>query len=344
MNTPNLIKAIPKLEQHVHLIGSTQPKTLLWIMQDSGAKSSLKTLEDIKKFYKYTDFNHFIRVYSSVNDLVTKESYYELITYELLQSESACNVQHVEAIFSAFDHVRRGMDYGKMLNAINTGIFHATRDFGITCSIRVDLVRNYGPEIGNMVLDWIRENGRNVVGIDIGGSEKEYPPEPYEQVYLRAKKMGLHLVAHAGEVAGPESVRGAVERLGVERIGHGVTVAHDPELMILIKNKGITIEACPVSNLRTGAVKNLHEHPIREFIRNGINVTVNSDDPSMFGTDMNNEYLLLNKELGFTPSELAKISFNAVNSAFLLEKRKQMLKEYFQTELFKMGLDQPREP
>ncbi|MCX6642217.1 MAG: adenosine deaminase [Candidatus Bathyarchaeota archaeon] len=338
MNPSDIIRALPKLEQHIHIIGSTQPETLLWLIQDSGVKSDLKTLEDVKKHYRFTDFSHFIRVYSSVNDIVTKESQYELITYEMLQNEAKNNVRHVEAIWSAYDHMRRGLDYIKMLDSINAGIRRASRDFGVTCTIRVDLVRNYGPEIGAMLLERIKEKGDNIVAVDIGGSENGYPPEPYEAVFRRAREQGLHLVAHAGEAAGPESVWGAVECLKVERIGHGVAATRDKATIQLLKSRNVTIECCPISNLRTGAIKSIKEHPIREFIQNGLKVSLNSDDPPMFGTDMNNEYLMLNKELDFTPRELANISLNAVDTAFLPEVSKRELHEIFVGELQRLKL------
>ncbi len=329
MDTEELIRRLPKLEQHVHIVGSTKPETLLHIIEDSGAETKLKNLDDIKGFFQYSDFPHFISVYSTVNDCIIDEKYYEQITYEMLESDAACNVKHVEAIFSANDHVRRGLDYGKMLDAINRGIRRAKRKWGITCTIRVDLVRNYGPESALKQLGWLRKKGDNIVAVDIGGSENGFPPEPYEKVYKKAKDLGLHLVAHAGEAAGPESVWGAVKTLGVERIGHGVTAASDPELIKELRTRGIGIETCPVSNLRTGAIKVVKEHPIRTFIRNGIKVSVNSDDPPMFNTEMNNEYLQLHRELGFSVDELMRISLDSIETSFLPVKKKEELRGKF---------------
>jgi aminodeoxyfutalosine deaminase len=141
--------------------------------------------------------------------------------------------------------------------------------------------------------------------------------------------MGLRLVAHAGEATGLGSVWGAVRGLGVERIGHGTVAVKDPELLRFLAERKVTIEACPVSNVRTGAVASVAQHPIREFIEHGIRVTVNSDDPPMFGTDMNNEYIQLHEQLGFTVPELFQLSLNAVDSAFLQEKEKAALREQF---------------
>ncbi|MDP2900854.1 MAG: adenosine deaminase [Candidatus Bathyarchaeota archaeon] len=332
MDTEEIIRRLPKIEQHVHIVGSTKPETLLRIIEDSGAETKLKTLDDIKGFFRYRDFPHFISVYSTVNDCIIDEKYYEQITYEMLESDAGCNVKHVEAIFSANDHVRRGLDYGEMLDAINRGIRRAKRKWGITCTIRVDLVRNYGPGSALTQLDWLRKKGDNIVAVDIGGSEDGFPPEPYEAVYKKARDLDLHLVAHAGEAAGPESVWGAVKTLGVERIGHGVTAASDPELLRELRTRGVGIETCPVSNLRTGAIKTMKEHPIRSFIKNGIKVSVNSDDPPMFNTEMNNEYLQLHRELGFSVDELMRISLDSIETSFLPAKKKEELREKFLVE------------
>jgi len=336
MLTEEAILALPKLEQHVHIVGSTRPETLLWLIRDQGKDDPLKTIEDVRNFYQYRDFEHFISVYSRVNDYITKERYYERIAYEMLESDAKCNVRHVEAIWSPYDHVRRGLDYEKMLDYINRGIRRAESDFGVTCTIRVDLVRNYGPDVGMKVLDMVEVKGDNIVGIDLGGSEEGYPPDPYERAYHRARDLGLHLVAHAGEASGPKSVWGAVSKLGVERIGHGVAAARDPSLMRELAAKGVAVETCPVSNLRTGAVKRMADHPIRSFIEGGILVSVSGDDPPMFNTDMGNEYLTLHRELGFTVDELYKISTDSIETSFLPEEKKERLRKSFQREYEKL--------
>jgi adenosine deaminase len=182
------------------------------------------------------------------------------------------------------------------------------------------------------ILDLIENKNDNVVSVDIGGSEESYPPKPYVPVFQRAKKMGLHLVAHAGEAAGPESVWEAVKELHVERIGHGVSASTDPKLMQYLLEHGITVEACPTSNVKTGVVEEMEKHPVKTFFEKGIGVTVNTDDPSMFGTNMNNEYLQLYRRLNFTIPQLFKLSLNAVESSFLPERQKTNLQESFTKE------------
>jgi adenosine deaminase len=327
MQIEQLIKKLPKVEQHVHIVGSTRPETLLWLAEEGGLDKPFKTSTDAQRFFQYKNFPQFIDVYCTVVDCITKESQFERITYEMLESDAKCNVQYVEASFSAPDHVLRGLDYGKMLDSINRGINHARMDFGIECNVRVDLVRNYGPEKGMEVLDWIESKSDNIVSIDLGGSEERFPAKPYKSVYQRARNMGLHLVAHAGEAAGAESIWQAVNELEVEHIGHGVTAINEPKLLEHLKKRSITIETCPTSNVRTRVVHTLKSHPIKVFHDLGLTVTVNTDDPTMFGTDMNNEFLQLHRQLGFSLSELFKLSLNAVNSSFLPEESKSKMRE-----------------
>jgi aminodeoxyfutalosine deaminase len=338
MDTLELIRALPKAEQHIHIVGATRPETLLWLMEESG-DSRFESLVEVERFFQYSDFDHFISVYSTVSKFIVDEGQFERITYEMLEDDAHCNVRYVEASFSAPDHVKEGLDYGRMLDAINRGARRAREDFGIECNLRIDLVRNYGPDHGMEVLDWIEAKGDNVVAVDIGGSERGYPPEPYEGVYARAREMGLHLAAHAGEAVGPESIWGALRHLDVERIGHGTSAIKDPYLLTYLRDCGITVETCPVSNVRTNAVPSVGEHPVRAFYDSGIRVTVNSDDPSMFGTDMNNEYVQLHRQLGFTVPELFQISLNAVDSAFMPDWEKARLREEFHEEIDRLTAD-----
>jgi len=329
LSSERLIRALPKAELHVHLIGSIRPETLLDIVEEEGLEAPFRSMKDVRELFKYRDFPHFISIYTLVNDCIVDERYFERITYELLEDEARCNVRYVEISFSPRDHTRRGLDYGEMLDAMNRARRRGRRELGIESHIRVDLVRNYGPEAAMETLDLVESKGEGVVSVDIGGSEDRFPPKPFAPVYRRARGMGLHLVAHAGEAAGPESIWDAVRHLGVERIGHGVAAIRDRELMKCLKELDIAVEACPTSNILIGIVPSLEEHPIRGFYDYGLRVSANTDDPSMFDTDMNREYLRLHRHLGFTVEELLKLSLTAVGSSFLPEDERRGMREHF---------------
>ena len=332
MEVEQQIRKLPKAEQHIHIVGSTRPQTLLWLAEDGDLDKPFKTSTDVQDFFQFTSFPQFIKVYSTVVDCITKENQFERITYEMLESEAQSNVLYVEASFSPLDHVVRGLDYGKMLDAANRGIGRARMDFAIECNLRIDLVRNYGPEKGMEVLDWVECKNDNIISVDLGGSEERFPAKPYKPVFQRARKMGLHLVAHAGEAAGTDSIWQALTELEVERIGHGVAAIHEPKLMEHLKKRNIVIETCPTSNVKTRIVDTIKNHPIRVFNEFGLAVTVNTDDPSIFATDMNNEYLQLHRQLGFSLEELFRLSLNGVNSSFLpKESKSKMLKSFTKT-------------
>jgi adenosine deaminase len=333
MNTIEAIRKLPKIELHVHIIGSIRPETLLSIIETERVKTPYANVEQIIKRFRYTDFLNFIRAYMEIVEYISDEQYFEQITYEMLQNCAKSNVRYVEASFSPRDHLPKGLMFDKMVDSINKGIRRANIDFGIETNIRVDIVRNSTYEEGMEIIDFIERKPDNIISVDLGGKESGFLPRRFTEHYKRATELGLHRVAHAGEAAGPESIWDAIYSLDVERIGHGVTAHQDPDLVEYLKREQIGIEMCPVSNLRTGVITSINEHPIREFFDKGLLVTVSSDDPSLFHTDMNNEYIQLHNQLNFSFGELYQLSLNGIETAFLdestkLEFRNKFSKEY----------------
>ncbi|MDH4213509.1 MAG: adenosine deaminase [Candidatus Thorarchaeota archaeon] len=329
MNSLEAIRALPKVELHVHVLGSIRPSTLLDIIIEDDIKVAYKTEQDIINRFQYTDFANFISVYMEIIKCIKDGKHFETITYEMLENCASCNTQYVELSFSPMDHIKQGIEFVTIVNAINKGIKRAHKEFGILTNIRVDLVRDSAMEEAMNILRSIKANSHNIVSIDIGGNESAHSPKPFAPVYKCAREMGLHLVAHAGEAAGPKSIWDAIRYLNVERIGHGVTAQEDPNLMEYLKRERIAIEMCPVSNLRTGVISSMRNHPIRDFFDRGLFVNVNSDDPSLFHTDLNNEYIQLHKHLDFTLPELFQISLNGVDAAFVNLQRKTQLRTLF---------------
>jgi adenosine deaminase len=332
MEILDAIRILPKVELHVHVLGSIRPETLLAIIENDGISSPYTNVSEIKKRFEYTNFLSFLQTYMEVNGYILDEHHFERLTYELLENCWKNAVRYVEVSFSPRDHMANGLKFEKMVDAINRGIRQANKEFGIDADIRVDIVRNSSFEEAAEILDLIEENPTRIVSIDIGGNEKEYPPRLFTEIYRSGREKGLHCVAHAGEAVGPESIWEALRFLNVERIGHGVTAREDPQLIEYLNEKQIAIEMCPVSNLRTGAISSIREHPIREFFDRGLLVTVNSDDPSLFHTDMNNEFIQLYKNLNFSLEELFQLTLNAVHTAFIDVTRKSKLKRHLNEE------------
>lgn len=325
-----LIEQMPKVEQHIHIVGSIRPKTLQWLATQGHINVPNFANPEIKaRIFRYSDFEDFVDSYSLVMRCIGREDQFERIVYEMLEDEAKQNVRYVEASFSAPDHTRLGLDYCAMLKAINRGIDKAELDFGVECNLRIDLVRDYGPDAAMRYLDLISECRERVVAIDIGGREHAFRPEKFAAAYRKAKQMGLHLTAHAGETGDAQSIWNTVKHLGVERVGHGVSARDDPALIEYLLKNNISLEMCPISNLRTGVVDDIRNHPIRAFFDEGLNVTVNSDDPTMFDTNMNRECQTLHDELDFTVEELFRLSLNALDSSFLTEVSKKRFREAF---------------
>ena len=332
MDTLDAICALPKVELHVHILGSIRPETLLSIIREDGVKAPYTTVEEITKRFEYTDFMNFLRTYMEIVEYITDERHFEQITYEMLQNCAKSNVHYVEASFSPPDHIQKGLRFNAMLDSINRGIKRARHDFQVETNIRVDTCRSSTFEQAMEILNQIEKKPDNIISLDLGGDEKQFPPGRFAEHYKRATTLGLHRVAHAGEGAGPESIWDAIHSLDVERIGHGVTARQDSDLIEYLKHKQIAIEMCPVSNLRTGVVASIEEHPIREFYDRGLLVTVSSDDPSLFHTNMNNEYIQLHEHLNFSLEELFQISLNGIKTAFIGESSKSELQKRFSEE------------
>jgi adenosine deaminase len=329
----DFIRAMPKAELHLHLEGAIPHETLLHQIRRKGTEPSIRTVEDLKAKLTYTDFPSFIDLWVWKNTFIQDEKDFEDIAYAMLEGLSRQNVKYVESFYAPGDYGRFGLSTEGITECVIAGKERARRDFGIRCELIIDLIRDHGPEIGMKRLDEVTPYlGSGVIGIGIGGSEQLFPARPYAEVYEEARRRGFRLTAHAGEVAGAESIRSAIEDLGAERIGHGVRAYEDPDVVAILKERGIPLEMCIISNSRTGVCPSVSDHPIKAYFRQGLVVTVNSDDPSMFSSTLTDEYLALSRDLGFTLDEVKQVGLNAVRSSFLGDEDKHGLISLFEDE------------
>ncbi len=331
------IANMPKAEIHLHLEGAIPIETLYGFARRAGARSGIGSIEDLKAKMAYRDFSHFIEVWTWKNTFIQGYADFETIAYEVLRSLSREHIRYVEAHYSPGDYYMQGLKTDGITESVLAGAARARSDFGIRCGLIIDLVRDHGPDVGMVRLKEATPYlGKGVVAVGLGGSEAEHPPAAYAGVYRAARDRGFHLTAHAGEVAGPESIRDAVIELGAERIGHGVRASEDPEVVALLRAREIPLEMCVISNVRTGVIRSVAEHPVRRYFDDGLVVTVNSDDPVMFDTTLTTEYLALAGELGFSREEIEEVALNGVRSSFLPgEDRARMLDE-FETEMARL--------
>ncbi|MFI8788357.1 adenosine deaminase [Streptomyces sp. NPDC055105] len=319
------IAGLPKAELHVHHVGSASPRivsTLAARHPDSKVPTDPEALAD---YFTFTDFAHFIDVYLSVVDLVRTPEDVRLLTFEVARDMARQNVRYAELTITPYSSVRRGIDEYAFMEAIEDARKAAEAEFGTLLRWCFDIPGEAGLESAEETVrlattDTIRPEG--LVSFGLGGPEIGVPRPQFKPYFDRAIAAGLHSVPHAGETTGPGTVWDALVHLGAERIGHGTTSAQDPKLLAHLAEHRIPLEVCPTSNIATRAVKTLEEHPIRQFVDAGVVVTVNSDDPPMFGTDLNTEYAVAARLLDLDERGVAALARNAVDASFLDEPGK----------------------
>ena len=337
----SFIQSLPKAELHLHLEGSVEPGTLAELSRrhntplptennryDVRGSGDVLSEEDVRRLYSYKDFDGFMLAFKSVTERLRTPEDYELITYRLMQKLRQQNIMHAEVYVSVGVIRWRGQDFEPIFEGMERGRERGQRDFGASLFWIFDAVRHFGPEAAAEVFDLAaRYVDRNVVGIGIGGDERRGPAEWFRDLYKKAADHGLRLTAHAGETTGPESVWSALN-IGAERIGHGLSIAQDPELVEVLAHKQVPVEICLSSNLRTRVCAGFGEHPVKSFFDEGLMVTLNTDDPAMFQTSLNREYQIAMEQLGFSREHLREIARNSFEASFLpVEKKLRFLQQ-----------------
>lgn len=337
MTLQSYIQAMPKVELHVHLEGSIRPSTLLVLAERNGVDLPARDVAGLRAFYRFTDFGHFLEVYFAVSGCLKTVDDFSLIAYEFGADLARQNIRYAEVTFTPVTNVANtGLPFDDILAGLNEGRARARADYGVEFQWVLDIVRN-NPETRQQVTSWAASAvDQGVVGFGLGGMEQGHPPELFADAFATARAAGLHSVPHAGETAGPESVWGAIRVLKAERLGHGVHSIQDPALVDYLREHQIPLEVCPTSNLCLGLYPSYEAHPIRRLWELGVYVTVNSDDPPMFNTDLVGEYQALADHLGFTAGELEQLSLNALRAGFLPAEQQAVLEAEFRAEFARL--------
>jgi adenosine deaminase len=318
---------VPKVELHLHLEGAI-PHDALWeLVQKYGGDPSVPHIEALKRRFEYQDFSHFIATWTWKNQFLREYQDFTLIAQAAARDLARQNIRYAEVFYSPADFAQHGLETQELTRAVRTGLSRVPE---IEVVLVADLVRDYGPDRAAVTLAQVSEvQNLGVVGIGIGGSEQVYPPEPFEAVYDKARQLGFHTTAHAGETAGAESIWGAIRLLRVDRVGHGTRAEEDESLLDYLAEHRIPLEMCPISNVRTGVVHSLEAHPVKRYFERGMAVTINTDDPKMFGNSLAEEFLLLEEKLGFSRDEIRALILEGIQAAWLPEDRKTQLVEAF---------------
>jgi aminodeoxyfutalosine deaminase len=322
----SFIRQLPKADLHLHLEGAVEPATLRELRQRHGDHASLAETESL---YRYSDFQSFLMAFKEVSAHLRGPEDYELATYRLMQRLKEENTLHAEVYVAVGVCLYRKQDFDAIFEGLERGRTRGAREFGVSLLWIFDATRHFGAEAAQQVFELaVRYQDRHVVGVGIGGDEVKAPPELFRSVYGYAADNGLRLTAHAGETGPPESIWGALN-LRAERIGHGFTAAQDPDLIEELAYRQIPVEICLTSNLRTGVCNAISEHPAKSYFDQGVMITLNTDDPALFGTNLCREYQIAQDAFGFTDEHLRELARNSFEASFLPAEKKLELLSLF---------------
>lgn len=325
---PEWLRNLPKAELHLHLEGTITPKTLVTLSARHD-KEPL-TLEAAQALYRYSDFQAFLMTFKAVSERLQTPEDFEFITDEMLRDLASQGVVHAEVYISwgILLHFKPHLAIRDIMDAVERARLRGEREFGVSLLWIIDAVRHFGTEEAATVFQLaaeLKHDYPSIVGIGIGGDEARGPSAQFEQLYQDAKAAGLRLTAHAGESTGP--VNGPAEiwaalNIGAERIGHALAAQHDEDLLRILAERQVPLELNLTSNLRTGCCPTLLEHPLREYFEGGLMITINSDDPPMFGSNLLEEYILVQDQFEFSLEQMRELAANSIEASFLPPPRK----------------------
>lgn len=323
LDTKSWIRGLPKAELHLHLEGTIAPETLVQMSERHDSKPL--TLDTARALYQYKDFSGFMLAFKAITERLRTPEDYELITYRMMEALHAQGVVHAEVYVSVgVVYYWRRIEFDPLFAGMERGRLRGEQEFGVSVAWIFDAVRHFGPEEAARVFRKAAEMQRqhpSIVGIGIGGDERRTGAEPFRDLYKEARDHGLHLTAHAGETVGPEGIWSALN-IGAERLGHALSARQDEQLLEVLAKKQVPVELCITSNLRTGCCARMEDHPVRKYFENGLMVTLNSDDPAIFGSNLCEEYLLTHQNFDLTLEHLRELAGNSIEASFLPPGRK----------------------
>ena len=328
MTTPPLdfIAGLPKAELHVHHVGSASPRIVAELAARHPGAGVPADPALLAEFFTFRDFTHFIEVYLMVVDLITDADDVRMLTYEVARELAAQQVRYAELTITPYSSVHRGIPAEAFCEAIEDARLAAEAELGVVLRWCFDIPGEAGLPAAELTARIATElQPAGLISFGLGGPEIGVPRGQFQPYFDQARAAGLHSVPHAGETTGPQTIWDSLRLLGAERIGHGTSAAQDPELLDHLRENRIALEVCPTSNVATRAVPSLAEHPLPRLAEAGVLVTINSDDPPMFSTDLNNEYLIAAELLGLDRAGLAELAKAAVRASFAPDPVRQRL-------------------
>ncbi len=321
----DFIRRLPKAELHLHLEGTITPATLVELSARHDAQPI--TLDEAEALYRFTDFTGFLLAFKAVCGQLIGPDDYELAAWRMMQHLAEQGVVHAEVFVSVgvvYHWGAESVTFEPIFAGLERARERAARELGLSLYWIFDAVRHFSVEEAERVFlkaAEMRAAYPSIVGIGLGGDERLTGSEPFRELYAQAREAGLRLTNHAGETTGPEAIREALS-IGSERIGHALSAGRDFYLLQDLKEQGTPLELNPTSNVRTGVCGSFAEHPLRKYFDAGLLVTINSDDPAFFGSDLANEYLLAHTLQEFSRDELRQLASNSMRASFLPDSDK----------------------
>ncbi|MEU8081652.1 adenosine deaminase [Catellatospora citrea] len=323
----SFVAGLPKAELHVHHVGSASPRIVAELAARHEGRSPVPADPALlAEYFTFTDFAHFIEVYLSVVDLIRDAEDVRTLTYGVAQDLAAQQVRYAELTVTPYSSVNRGIPAEAFCEAIEDARREAEKELGLVLRWVFDIPGEAGLQSAEQTLRIaLDQRPDGLISFGLGGPEIGVPRPQFKPYFDQARAAGLHSVPHAGETTGAQTVWDAIRELGAERIGHGIFAAQDPQLLAYLAEHAIPLEVCPTSNLRTRAVADLAEHPLAAIVAAGVPVSINSDDPPMFGTTLNNEYEVAARLLDLDTAGVAELARQGVRHSFATDQVKSAL-------------------
>lgn len=324
--SPDFLRAMPKVELHVHIEGSIRPETVLKLAKRNDVDLPANSVEELAAWYDFRDFPHFVEVYVAVTKCIKSPEDIELLIREFLQGQMNQNVMHTEATYTASTLQKHcGIPWDEQLDAVNRAQRWAEKELGTTLSLIIDIVRGDPVERGMEILGWVKEAyGHGVCALGLAGIER-LGTTMYRPVFDAARDENIAVVCHAGETEGAQTIWDVLEVADSRRIGHGVRCMEDPKLVEVLRTRQTPLEVCPTSNVCIGVFPDWQSHPLKEMFDAGLNVSINSDDPPMFGTSLNDEWIRSVDTFGFNFGQVQSMCESAIGASFAPDWQKEQM-------------------
>ncbi|NOI28325.1 adenosine deaminase [Vibrio coralliilyticus] len=325
MNQTEFICQLPKVELHLHIEGSLEPEMMFELALRNQIALPFTTPEEVKAAYEFTNLQSFLDIYyQGANVLIHEQDFYDLTWAYLLRCK-ADNVIHTEIFFDPQTHTERGIAFDTVINGIHRALQDAKEQFGISSRIIMCFLRHLDEDSAFATLEQALAHKDKIIGVGLDSSEVGHPPEKFTRVFAKALEAGFLTVAHAGEEGPVANIYNSLELLKVSRIDHGVRCADDPNLVVSLAQSRMPLTVCPLSNTKLKVFEEMKQHNVVDLLRQGLCVTINSDDPAYFGGYMTDNFLAVAGSHMLTQEELAQFSRNAIEASFISDSEKQRL-------------------